>query len=76
MNGEIRGASSGVRYRAGKTGVQLWLDAQDRLRNAEIALAQNRFNQLNNHVKLVQALGGDGDPVAPGCMAAQSGVRR
>ena len=65
-------ALSAVRYRAGATAVQVWLDAQDKLRSAEIALAQNRLNQLNNYVKLVQALGGDGDPVMPGCRAVGS----
>jgi outer membrane protein TolC len=48
-----------ARYRAGTTSVQLWLDAQKLVRNAELALAQNRFNQLNNHVKLNKALGKD-----------------
>ena len=48
-----------VRYRAGAISVQLWLDAQKVVRNAEMALAQNRFNQLNNHVKLNKALGKD-----------------
>ncbi|HNN45723.1 MAG TPA: efflux transporter outer membrane subunit [Azospira sp.] len=67
-------ALSAVRYRAGATALQLWLDAQDKLRNAEIALAQNRLNQLNNYVKLVQALGGDGDPAAPGCLSAAAGT--
>lgn len=46
-----------VRYRAGAINVQLWLDAQQKVRSAEIAMAQNRFNQLNNHVKLNKALG-------------------
>lgn len=48
-----------VRYESGKTGVQQWLDEQERQRNAVTALAQNRLNRLNNLVHLYQALGGD-----------------
>ena len=48
-----------VRYRAGAINVQLWLDAQQKVRSAEMALAQNRFNQLSNLVKLNKALGND-----------------
>jgi len=48
-----------VRYRAGAINVQLWLDAQLKVRSAEMALAQNRFNQLSNLVKLNKALGKD-----------------
>lgn len=48
-----------VRYVAGKTGVQLWLDEQDRQRKAVTTLAQNRLNRLNNLIRLYQALGGD-----------------
>jgi len=47
-----------VRYVAGKTGVQPWLDEQNRQRKAVTTLAQNRLNQLNNLVRLYQALGG------------------
>jgi NodT family efflux transporter outer membrane factor (OMF) lipoprotein len=49
---------AGVRYRMGATGVQAWLDEQERRRSAETALAQNRLNRLVNMVKLYQALGG------------------
>jgi NodT family efflux transporter outer membrane factor (OMF) lipoprotein len=48
-----------IRYRAGSVALQPWLDAQDKRRSAEIALAENRFNRLTNHAVLVQALGGD-----------------
>jgi outer membrane protein TolC len=48
-----------VRYRAGATNVQLWLDAQQRVRSAENALSLNRSNQLSNHIKLHKALGDD-----------------
>lgn len=47
-----------VRYRQGATGVQEWLDEQKKRRDAESALAQNRQDQLNNQMKLYQALGG------------------
>ncbi|MFP8967778.1 efflux transporter outer membrane subunit [Pokkaliibacter sp. CJK22405] len=46
------------RYRAGATGVQDWLDQQNTRRSAELALAQNRYNQLTNMMTLYQALGG------------------
>ncbi|NVN92001.1 MAG: efflux transporter outer membrane subunit [Desulfuromonadales bacterium] len=48
-----------IRYRAGATGVQAWLDQQELRRSAEINLAENRLNRLKNHMKLYQALGGD-----------------
>lgn len=48
-----------IRYRAGATGVQQWLDEQERRRTAETALAGNQLNRLNNLMKLYQALGGD-----------------
>jgi NodT family efflux transporter outer membrane factor (OMF) lipoprotein len=47
-----------VRYRAGSTALQAWLDAQESRRSAEKSLAQNRLNRLNNQMKLFQALGG------------------
>lgn len=50
---------AGIRYREGATGVQAWLDEQERRRNAETALAGNRLNRLNNLMILYQALGGD-----------------
>jgi len=49
----------GVRYRAGAASLRIWLDAQQTLRNAELALAQIRRNQLQNDVTLYLALGGD-----------------
>lgn len=48
-----------IRYRSGATGVQAWLDEQERRRNAETTLAENRLNRLKNMMKLYQALGGD-----------------
>jgi len=48
-----------VRYRAGYTAVQLWLDAQESRRSAENTLAANRLNRLKNLMTLYQALGGE-----------------
>lgn len=48
-----------IRYRAGSVALKPWLDAQEKRRSAEIAVAENRLNRLNNHAVLVQALGGD-----------------
>ena len=47
-----------VRYRAGAVPLRAWLDAQERERVAELALAQTRLEQLQNDVLLLQALGG------------------
>ncbi|WP_230411493.1 efflux transporter outer membrane subunit [Collimonas humicola] len=47
------------RYRAGSVALKIWLDAQETLRSAEIAMADNNLNLLNSQVKLYQALGGD-----------------
>lgn len=48
-----------LRYQAGATSLQTWIDAQEKRRQAEINLAENRYNQLQNHVTLIKALGGD-----------------
>ena len=48
-----------TRYRAGATGVQVWLDQQEIRRTAETTLAENCLNRLKNLMKLYQALGGD-----------------
>lgn len=47
-----------VRYRAGSTGLQRWLDAQESRRSAEKSLIENRLNRLKNMMVLYQALGG------------------
>ncbi|HEY6872989.1 MAG TPA: efflux transporter outer membrane subunit [Geobacteraceae bacterium] len=47
-----------IRYRAGSTALQSWLDAQESRRDAERALAVVRLNQLKNGMALYQALGG------------------
>lgn len=47
------------RWRAGAEPLRAWLDAQEKRRQAELALAQNRLDRLSTHVALVQALGGE-----------------
>ncbi len=51
-----------LRYQAGSIAIKDWLDAQENRRQAEIALADNRFNQILNHINLAKALGGDAQP--------------
>jgi hypothetical protein len=59
-NGECRTLQAGdeIRYRAGSVALQAWLDAQERRRQAEVALAENRLSRLQNFTTLCQALGG------------------
>ena len=47
-----------VRYRAGSTALQAWLDTQESRRSAEKSLAANRLNRLKNCMALYQAIGG------------------
>jgi len=47
-----------IRYRTGAVALHFWLDAQQTRRTAEIALAENRLNALQNYSALCQALGG------------------
>jgi NodT family efflux transporter outer membrane factor (OMF) lipoprotein len=47
-----------ARYRAGATTLREWLDAQERRRQADLTLQQNRLNELTNQVSLYLALGG------------------
>jgi outer membrane protein TolC len=47
-----------ARYRAGAATLRVWLDAQERRRQAELAVEQNRYDQLANLVSLYLALGG------------------
>ncbi|MCG1041951.1 efflux transporter outer membrane subunit [Mycetohabitans sp. B8] len=47
-----------ARFVAGATGVQPWLDQQQRLRDAQSADALNRLHRLNNRMTLYKALGG------------------
>jgi NodT family efflux transporter outer membrane factor (OMF) lipoprotein len=54
-----------VRYRAGAATLSLWLDAQEKRRTADIALATNQLARLNNQVVVYKALGGDAALPAP-----------
>lgn len=47
-----------VRYRAGAVPLRTWLDAQERRRAADLALAANHLARLQNQVALHQSLGG------------------
>jgi len=47
-----------ARYRAGQVPVRTWLDAQERRRSAELAFATLHLARLQNHVALIQTLGG------------------
>lgn len=47
-----------ARYQAGATGVQPWLDEQNRLWDAELALLGQQKEQLNSMAKIYKALGG------------------
>ncbi|WP_148245132.1 MULTISPECIES: macrolide efflux RND transporter outer membrane subunit EtsC [Enterobacteriaceae] len=47
-----------VRYRQGAVRISFWLDAQERRRQAELLLDENRFNQLNNLAKIYFEFGG------------------
>jgi NodT family efflux transporter outer membrane factor (OMF) lipoprotein len=51
-----------IRYRAGSVALSVFLDAQEKRRNAEIAVAGNRLDALNNQMALYQALGGGDAP--------------
>jgi NodT family efflux transporter outer membrane factor (OMF) lipoprotein len=48
-----------IRYRSGAVALNDWLAAQEARRGAESAVLENRVRQLQNHVTLYQALGGD-----------------
>ena len=47
-----------TRYRLGAVALRIWLDAQERRRAAENAVAENRYNLLVNHATLLRVLGG------------------
>ncbi len=47
-----------VRYRQGAARISFWLDAQEKRRQAELLLDENRFNQLNNLAKIYLEFGG------------------
>jgi NodT family efflux transporter outer membrane factor (OMF) lipoprotein len=52
----------GIRYRSGAVALRQFLDAQEKRRGAEIALARNRLDALNNQMTLYRALGGSDLP--------------
>ena len=47
-----------VRYRRGAARISFWLDAQEKRRQAELRLDENRFNQLQNLAKIYLEFGG------------------
>ncbi|EHM3015888.1 TPA: TolC family protein [Escherichia coli] len=47
-----------VRYRHGAARISFWLDAQEKRRQAELRLDENRFNQLQNLAKIYLEFGG------------------
>jgi len=49
---------AGARFLAGATGVQPWLDEQNRLWDAELALLAQQQSQLNTMAGIYRALGG------------------
>ena len=49
-------ALDAIRYQAGATPPQSWLDAQERRRQAEMNLTENRLARLLNQANLVKAL--------------------
>ncbi|MBE0579570.1 efflux transporter outer membrane subunit [Devosia sp.] len=53
---------TGERYRAGAVALRIWLDAQERSRAGERALAANRLEQLLAEVQIFRALGGSPSP--------------
>lgn len=59
---------SEVRYRAGAISLKAWLDAQESRRSAALAEQDAALARLQNHVTLIQALGGS--PALPDMDAA------
>lgn len=47
-----------VRYRQGAVQILFWLDAQEKRRQVELLLAENRFNQFRNLAKIYLEFGG------------------
>jgi outer membrane protein TolC len=62
-----------IRFRAGATGVQLWIDQQELRRSAEQNLSENRLNRFTSIMKLYQALGGDMQPLPINLSSFSSG---
>lgn len=61
-----------ARFKAGATGVQPWLDQQQRLRDAQSAQALSQLNRLNNLMNLYRALGGSDAASPPATSASAS----
>ena len=53
-----------ARFEAGATGVQTWLDEQNRLWEAEQSLLAQQKEQLNVMTRIYQAIGGTDAPLA------------
>ena len=51
---------NGIRYREGAAPINFWLDAQERRRQAQVALDTNRYEQLNNLAQIYLEFGGNG----------------
>jgi NodT family efflux transporter outer membrane factor (OMF) lipoprotein len=49
-----------ARYKEGAEALRVWLDAQEKLRTAQLQYDNARLSQLINRATLYQALGGDG----------------
>jgi outer membrane protein TolC len=47
-----------VRYRQGAVPVSFWLDAQEKRRQVELSLDENRFDQFQNLAKIYLEFGG------------------
>lgn len=54
-----------TRYRTGAVTLQVWLDAQETRRTAELNLLENRLEELRAMITLYQALGGSAVPTTP-----------
>ena len=58
-----------VRYRLGAATLQVWLDAQEKRRSAELAVSANRRDQFNAQLTVYKALGGNAAADAQGDQA-------
>lgn len=47
-----------VRYQQGAVRISFWLDAQEKRRQVEFRMNENRFNQLQNLAKIYLEFGG------------------
>ena len=58
-----------MRYRLGAATLQVWLDAQEKRRSAELAVSANRRDQFNAQLTVYKALGGNAAADAQGDQA-------